>query len=993
MPPFLVTFGLPRLLNGAVELTLPGNRPASLLLYAACRRDWVSRDELTLLYWPEKEEASARHALRQLVYRARSFEWAEGLEVSGDALRWIVDSDRAEFADALSSGDWLRLVDSYRGAFLNGVRVPDAPGFEQWLELERSQLLRDYLGAAVKAAASLEARRLYGEAVALLREARRHDALDESVVRALMRCLALDGRRRDAAEAFGQFSRQVDAEFGIAPSEATRSLAQRIDSGEPLEARPHNLPGQATPFVGRRLELAAISERLADPDCRLLSIVGIGGIGKTRLALHAAGEQIGAFEHGVIFVPLASFSEASDVIATVTSALRLEGGGSDDPQARLTGFLRDKELLLVLDNLEQVRDARRLLTDLLDASAGLTVLATSREPLELVSEWLFPLGGMDLPHGEGQPEEADSISLFLQSARRVRPDFSLHGEDRDDVAAVCRLVGGVPLAIEMAAAWVQLLSPRQIVAEVGRDLDFLGELGGGLSERHRSPRAVFETSWRRLTDEDAELLMSLAVFRASFSVEAACDTSGAPPARLLGLVRRSLIRRTPRGRFEMHELLRQYAAEKLAAAPELRAVVEARHLRHFAAFAARWRELGELPEAVERMRESLADLHLAWRRALGFQEWDQVETMVAGLADFHDLSSMFSSGLELLDEALNALATSPDGLADRLVLRGRLLAQRAGCLQRLGRYAESEADVSESLEILGSQSPVQELGLALRTRGNGAYMRADLDTARRSFEQALRLAEEIGSRRLMAGCLSSLGLVEKDSGDLAAALNRLNAARRLAEDHDQAILAQSLNNLATVHLRLGEPKQAEELLLKSVAIKRAMGDSRGLASNYTNLGNMHARAGDHERARAHHLDALQLSRQIADVSGVARAHTNLAELAVLNEDWGEATSQFQRSLAIKLRVGEQGGVVRCYAGLVEAQGRLGSPSAAVASAREGIAYALSTGREALMLSMLEPVREVLRLEGNAISERWDEAKEELGVAQFSRLIAELLAAT
>jgi len=296
-----------------------------------------------------------------------------------------------------------------------------------------------------------------------------------------------------------------------------------------------------------------------------------------------------------------------------------------------------------------------------------------------------------------------------------------------------------------------------------------------------------------------------------------------------------------------------------------------------------------------------------------------------------------------------ALAAEPDDAA----VRGRLLAHRSGCLQRIGRYPEMERDVDAALALLPAEPPLFEHWVALRARGNGAYLRGDLRTAAAAFEAALAVSERLDHRRYVAGCLNNLGLVFKSSGDLDRALGYLRRARSLTVRLDDAVQAQVLNNLATVQARRGANDDAETLLRESAELKRRLGDDRGLASVYTNLGNLRAKAGDHGAAERLHRDGLRLAEAIGDASGVARAHTNLGDVALQRGDPVAALAAYGRSLEIKRDLDECAGVVEAYIQLTTCHRRLGDVEAALGAVKDGLAYAHASSQPALVAQMNE----------------------------------------
>ena len=332
----------------------------------------------------------------------------------------------------------------------------------------------------------------------------------------------------------------------------------------------NNLPPQLTPFVGRGDELAQIAERLANPDCRLLTLVGPGGIGKTRLALQAAVDQLHAFRDGVYFVSLTPVGATTFIPAAIANALGFSFYGQDEPQVQIVNFLRNKQMLLLMDNYEHLLGGIDLLADLLANAPRLTLLITSRERLNLKEEWLLPVTGLPYPAHSVDKDlnRYAAVSLFVETARRTKPSFVLDGNE-GAVAEICRAVEGMPLGLELAASWLRAMPCEVIAGQIQRDLDFLATPLRNVPDRHRSLRAVFEHSWDLLDEDERTALAELSVFRGGCDTEAAASLAGADLMMLAGLVDKSLLRFDDHGRYDMQELLRQFAAEKLAEADQV----------------------------------------------------------------------------------------------------------------------------------------------------------------------------------------------------------------------------------------------------------------------------------------------------------------------------------------------------------------------------------------------------------------------------------------
>src|SRR5260221_1526923 len=476
----------------------------------------------------------------------------------------------------------------------------------------------------------------------------------------------------------------------------------------------HNLPAQSTAFVGRSTELAVIAERLADPLCRLLTVLGPGGIGKTRLAVQAAANQIARFAHGVYFVPLAPVRSPDLLAAAIASALNVSFYDSEKPNSQIDHYLREKRILLVMDNFEHLLEGTGLLTDILNTAPAVKILATSRERLNLQEEWVFTLDGLAYPQGlTAEPIESYSaVQLFAQRARQVQASFSLD-ENVQPVIAICQQVEGMPLGLELAASWLRLMPCEQIAAQLARNLDFLATPLRNVPERHRSLRAVFDQSWSLLSDAERSALMKLSVFRGGFDLQAAEKVASAPVPILAGLADKSLVRLSPVGRYDLHELLRQYAADKLAETGEAVATAN-QHLSYFLNQAERaeaelngpqqiaWLDRLELEH--DNLRAALAwslsggdaEMGLRLAGALGWSwiihaQWSEARKWYTGL-----LAANASAPASVQAKALHRAAEMENYLGDSK--QGMIFAEQA---LQLARAADDKWNTAWSLATLG----------------------------------------------------------------------------------------------------------------------------------------------------------------------------------------------------------------------------------------------------------------------------------------------------
>lgn len=398
---------------------------------------------------------------------------------------------------------------------------------------------------------------------------------------------------------------------------------------------------ESTPFVGRDIELAEIEHMLVDPSCRLITLVGPGGIGKTRLACEMLKKQNPIFPDGAYFVPLQPLLTADRIPSTIAEVLAFQVSPHSDLFDQLCKYLYNRSLLLVMDNFEHLLDGSEIISNILASISTVKILVTSRERLNLIEEWVYEVHGLDFPASETftEIEHYSAIQLFVQNARRVHNSFRLTPAQKPAVSRICRLVDGMPLGIELSAVWVRSLPCQVIAEEIQRSLDILETPARNVSPRHRNMRAVFEPTWNRLTEQERDVFKKLSVFRGGFTHTAAEYVAHATPRLLSGLVDKSLLRLDAKGRFSIHELLRQYGEEQLNPSPQTRDETLNLHRAYFMGFLAECEKeivfFGRQKEAIEKMNNDLENVRFAWRRAIEQACFEEVSQAAEGLWGFY----------------------------------------------------------------------------------------------------------------------------------------------------------------------------------------------------------------------------------------------------------------------------------------------------------------------------------------------------------------------
>lgn len=603
----------------------------------------------------------------------------------------------------------------------------------------------------------------------------------------------------------------------------------------PLEARTHtprtNLPTRATPFVGRRAELVQLAARLADPACRLLTLLGPGGFGKTRLAVRLgelALQQPALFHDGVYFAALEGIDGAELVVAAIAAALGFTFYEQGDEEHQLLSYLAGKRLLLILDGAEGVLDGS-LAAGILAHAGHVKLVVTTREALNLQQEWLYPVGGMavDTEGAAGAEVPADAVALFEQCARRVRPDFDPQRE-LPHIRQICRLVDGAPLAIELAAAWLKALPCQQVAAELAGGGELLATGQRDIPARHRSMQAVLEQSWRYLTADEQRTFRALSVFEGGFQLGAARAVANASLPVLAALVEKSMLHLDSAGRYRIHTLLRQLGAERLAHDAAERTKCHDRHAAYFLHFLAEHTAAitGQGQQgALAAIQADLDNMRAAWLYAAEGGRYEQLGSAMHCLFRFLWMRCRFAEGSQLAGQACAAAAVSAPDAAGRLVA-ATLQAYGAQFASASGAYAEALAELQAALAEAGRQGDLAlqarchyVMGLAEQQQWHADAALSCLHTAYAYYQQ---LGDNLGAADAVTALANAYWDMRSDTGDaLRLAEEGMARYRALGNFFD---LAGVLNIMAVIKLISGEIDQADTYYRESLAAAQAAGN-------------------------------------------------------------------------------------------------------------------------------------------------------------------------
>ena len=664
------------------------------------------------------------------------------------------------------------------------------------------------------------------------------------------------------------------------------------------------VPFQPTAFLDRTTELAEIDALLGDPACRLLTLVGPGGIGKTRLAVRAAATSAGQFDDGVYFVSLQPLDSPEFIVSAIADVLGFRFSPGVGPQEQLLQYLREKALLLVLDNFEHLLDGAELLTEILEAAPEVKLLVTSREVLNLQAEWRYPVRGLQYPETTTaeQPRTYGAVQLFVERARQVRGDL-LPVDEHAAVVRVCQLVEGMPLALELASTWTKTLPTDKIADEIQRSLDFLSTSLRDVPQRHKSMQAIFEQTWQRLTDEERRVFRALSVFSGGFRHEAAEAVAGISLRILSELVDKSLLTREPDGRYQIHELLRQYAQARLEAMPEETLRIHDLHADYYTRFLhEREQDLkgGRQRDASLEIEADFDNIRAAWSWAVERSKVEAIDQAQYALFVFSAIQSRYLEAVGAFERAAQMLDNS-DPRTEFLL--AKVLCSLGGMCSRAGTLEKAQAILERSWRLYAQHADLFAPGQGYDPRVMLAYIYLLQGSNINFVEQLVREALQDNTLREdrfnMASACFLLTILARLQGKYEEARQYAQQGYEYAViTRDEYQMSNCLNELAAVLLLTGDTADAKQHLQASYAIQKHLRDRRGMAETLTRLGQIALLEGDNDEARRHYEQARTMYHDQGDNVGLATALEGMGNSAHAVGHYGEARRFLREALQL-----------------------------------------------------------------------------------------------
>lgn len=689
----------------------------------------------------------------------------------------------------------------------------------------------------------------------------------------------------------------------------------------------HRPPRRANSLFGRERELAEITNFLSNPQCRLLTLTGPGGVGKTRLAIEVANlintqhdgkgdddkgekEAVNLFAHGVAFVSVAALDEPAAMVNAIQAMLGISTPANQEAQESLLNYLEGLELLLLLDNYEHLANDPALLIAILEQAPAVKLLLTSRIRLNLVEEWVYEISGLSLPDLDNQAHEptpaeiahSSAVQLFVSYATRVRSDFVLSAENALDVLRICTLVTGLPLAIELAASWIRVMPSAEIHAELQHNINFL-VASAAKPERHRTFEAVFDSSWRYLAEQERMAILQLSIFRGSFDRDAAFNVADASLFLLASLIDHSFLKRGDRERYEMHELLRQIATERLAADPQLEEKTRTAHANYYGEFLAKrtaWMSGAQVTMALDSIEQSFENIRIAWRRLLETASWQRLDLALDALYYFCTIRGRRSEAVHLLEVLEQTLMRTYDNRTERLLTR--VQSRLGACYLGLGNQNLAQMLIQEALDRAKADDDRQELAFCLSQLGFVLSTSGDLANADLVYTESLQLYQQINHRVGTADLLNKRGVIAHDLGMLTVAKEFYVRSYTIAKVQQNIyLLSIVLFNLGKISEGMGDYSEAVRYYRESMPHQQALNDSEGMGYVLHGLARVEMHLGNYPHADELCVEALNHFRDINFRRGIIFALSLLGEIALQQGHAQTASTHLQESLTLAQR--------------------------------------------------------------------------------------------
>lgn len=944
-------------LNGKVVSTFETDKTRALLVYLALEfARPLRRSHIAGILWSDETEERALHNLRQtLSYLRKTL--GERIEsphfIIADRETIYINSRADVWVDCVAFNH--TLADAYRhyqsqigvgfinprllkkaltyfnGEFLSQFTNIKSVLYEEWIMLLREEFNLQAIKALSMLVEYHERRSEYHLAIEMASKIVELCPWDESVRNHVIRLLGVDQQWSAAISQYYALKRYLADQLSVIPSHQSIALYEQICKAAEGKSKilpefapyRYSIPQSHINFVGRETDMDRVTELIVSPEYRLVTIVGLGGIGKSRFAIEIAKQFVGIFPDGVYFVSLVSAKGSEQIITLIAESLGLIFSDQSTTQKQLLDHLRDKKSLLVLDNFEHLLSDERcinLLDSILSSAYNLKVLVTSREQLCLEQAHVYTLAGLCFPQAStisiDQIDEFDALQLFFNRVSQKQPGFTLHENNLPSVIKICRILEGLPLGVELAAATICEQGSDQVAEKYGNDLGALSTRMRNVQTRHRSLNAAFDVSWNRLSDDLQQIFYSLSIFSDGFDYFAAGEVASASQMDLAILVSKSLLRKNQESRFSLHEAIRQFASKKELTTLDLSKLRE-KHARYYANFLAENHsdllDDGQTDALIAIQRE-FGNVTLCWNWIIEQKNIFLLMKCIDSLFHYFNTRSLFEEGINWFKRAVDCIEEMPENE----LITGMLL-------WRMGAMAYVARDNELMIESLIRS---QDLLCKFEARGELAYCRIylgwmyqrekDFDTSQEYADQAEAYFSTKEDDLGLTQAYLLIGSIENRQGNFYESQPYFEQAlyhcRRTKNPHNLVIV---LNRLADIVSYEGKYDIATDLFQESLGISEKLNDRYNQAVLLNNLGTIAHIEGDFQAAKSFYDQSLVITRDIGDLDGTAYALNNLGELATCQKDYPLALKCSVEALEIAQKLHENWTIIVCLNSLGE----------------------------------------------------------------------------
>jgi predicted ATPase/DNA-binding SARP family transcriptional activator len=856
-----------------------------------------NRDLLAGLFWPEHPKDKAHHSLRQAVLRLRSLfqEDPQLFLIHRTVIQRNplanVSTDVHQFESFISrysSGgkhDITSLesaVKHYRGEFLKGLSMPGVEAFEEWLFNHRGYFHRRVVYALEKIVVHYERHMNYDQARLNVEKLLELEPWREEAHRKLMLLFARMGQRSAALRQYEVCRHFLLEHLDLLPDEETDSLHRRIRE---MRSSSYSTIEPTTPLIGRDSELSRLKRLLSDPYTRLVTITGPGGIGKTRLALQLLKDiverDVGLFLNGAVVLELNGVHSTDKFLSVFEDAFHLTLQMGIDKKTQIIQYLKDKELLIILDNFEQLVDDDSLyyLTTLLKETQNVKFVATSRRKLNLSSEVVLSLKGLSYPDPTQNirvdnllEQKYGAVNFFLLRLRQSKPDLVFSEEDIQAVVRLCQLVEGLPLALLLAAAWGDSLSIPEITAAVDGNLDFLRVEWQDLPKRHRSMRAALNVSWNFLEPEERQVFSHLSIFHGGFSLEAAQAIAGASQEVISSLVNKSILNYdVDKRRYSLHELLLQFGSEKLAQNNLKKKTLQDRHSQFFSQII---RKIFPIPDKQDEkavlyeLEREIDNYQEAWRNACKKGRTGEILDLSGGLHFFLTGRALYQQGIKLFEFAFYLIS---DQESSNPLLDAYISAYLGDIVALSGDWEKGRELLKRALDAVENavKSEIYILHLKAFILSRLGAFTPNAEEAKDYLECSLALLNELGDERQGAYVLAKLGDMTRITGDLEGAKDLLEESLRLQEAVNSPQKINTMVILGLHALRMGDLEKSAYLFREAAALARKQDNKDLLAAALEAQGMGRGYSGNFQEAIKSFEQSLKIRQEMSQKANIS----------------------------------------------------------------------------------------------------------------------------